>query len=357
MSRILAIDIGAGTMDLLYYDTKKEIHYKAVVKSPVLSAGEKAEDVDDILVLGTEMGGGSFASVLKKRAQHTQVIMSNSSSATIHQDTERVRSFGIQVIEDLDAEELRLSNEYNVLMSRDLEISRLKTIISGFGVDFSFDIVGICAQDHGFAPEGLSHLDFRHNGFKAILDLDPRPQALLYESGEIPENMHRLQSIANSAASIPSDEIYVMDSGMAAILGAVMDKHARNKDRCIVMDVATSHTVGAALEQGQICGFFEYHTRDITCKKIDLLLRQLADGIIDHKKILSEGGHGAYMRKHFGFDNTEIIVATGPRRKLLENSTLDIHYGAPLGDNMMTGTTGLVEAIRRRKKMPPIRYF
>ncbi len=356
MSKILTIDIGAGTMDVLYYDTEKEIHYKAVVKSPVISAGEKAEYVDDILVVGTEMGGGSFASVLKKRAEHTRVIMSRSSSATVHQDLARVRSCGITVVEDDEAEELRLSSKYNVIESCDIEISRLKKIISGFDVDFSFDIVGICAQDHGFAPEGLSHLDFRHNGFKAILDLDPRPQALLYESGEIPENMHRLQAVADSAASIPSDEIYVMDSGMAAIMGAGMDRHARNKDRCVVMDVATSHTVGAALEQGQICGFFEYHTRDITCKKIDLLLRQLADGIIDHKKILSEGGHGAYMRKCFGFDNTEIIVATGPKRNLLENSTLDIHYGAPLDDNMMTGTTGLVEAIRRRKKMPAIRY-
>jgi uncharacterized protein (DUF1786 family) len=190
-----------------------------------------------------------------------------------------------------------------------------------------------------------------------MLDLDPRPQALLYKSGEIPGNLNRLQSIAESASLIPADEIYVMDSGMAAILGAALDKQAETKDRCLVMDVATSHTIGAALEQGQICGFFEYHTRDITCGKIDQLLRQLADGCLDHKKILSEGGHGAYMRKFFGFDNTEIIIATGPKRKLLEGSTLDIHYGAPLGDNMMTGTAGLVEAIRMRENLQPIRYY
>jgi hypothetical protein len=30
--------------------------------------------------------------------------------------------------------------------------------------------------------------------------------------------------------------------------------------------------------------------------------------------------------------------------------------GAPLGDNMMTGTVGLLEAIRRHKGLEPIEY-
>ncbi len=35
--RFLMVDIGAGTMDVLWYDTEADLHYKAVVKSP---AGE-----------------------------------------------------------------------------------------------------------------------------------------------------------------------------------------------------------------------------------------------------------------------------------------------------------------------------
>jgi hypothetical protein len=31
-----------------------------------------------------------------------------------------------------------------------------------------------------------------------------------------------------------------------------------------------------------------------------------------------------------------------------------MEYGAPLGDNMMTGTAGLLEAIRRRKGLAPL---
>jgi uncharacterized protein (DUF1786 family) len=122
------------------------------------------------------------------------------------------------------------------------------------------------------------------------------------------------------------------------------------------MDIATSHTVGAALQNGELNGFFEYHTKDIALENLETLLRKLADGDLEHKQILSEGGHGAYIRKAFGFKNTEIIVATGPKRKLIEHSSMPFLLGAPLGDNMMTGTVGLLEAIRRRKQLELISY-
>jgi hypothetical protein len=34
-----------------------------------------------------------------------------------------------------------------------------------------------------------------------------------------------------------------------------------------------------------------------------------------------------------------------------------MEYGAPYGDNMMTGTVGLLEALRRRKGLAPINYI
>jgi uncharacterized protein (DUF1786 family) len=148
-----------------------------------------------------------------------------------------------------------------------------------------------------------------------------------------------------------------MDSGMAAILGASLDLRAAGKQRIMVLDIATSHTVGAALDGGEVAGFFEYHTRDITLGRLEQLLADLADGKLEHRRILSEGGHGAYTRKAFGYGACEIIVATGPQRKLLRNSRLPIHFGAPFGDNMMTGTAGLLEAVRRRKGLKPIIYM
>jgi hypothetical protein len=38
-----------------------------------------------------------------------------------------------------------------------------------------------------------------------------------------------------------------------------------------------------------------------------------------------------------------------PKRKMAAGSRLPVVWGAPLGDNMMTGTVGLLEALRLRK--------
>jgi len=63
------------------------------------------------------------------------------------------------------------------------------------------------------------------------------------------------------------------------------------------------------------------------------------------------------MRKTLGFASVERILATGPKRRLLTGSNLPLTMGAPLGDNMMTGTVGLLEAIRRRKHLAPVIYL
>ena len=121
---------------------------------------------------------------------------------------------------------------------------------------FEFDAVAICAQDHGVPPAGVSHLDYRHNMFQSRLKEKPYPHVLLYRNDEVPREMNRLSSIAQTACTIPTEEIYVMDSGMAAILGGSMDVLAHNKERVVILDVATSHTVGAAVLGDEIAGFF-----------------------------------------------------------------------------------------------------
>ena len=357
MSRCLILDIGAGTLDILYYSTEDEQHYKAVVKSPILVMEEKARGLrGNLLVTGGEMGGGGVSKVLTERARTEEVIVSASAAATLHHSLKRVQSWGIRVIEDSEAEELRRSNKYSFLVFQDLDVERLKSIVEGFGIPFQFDILGICAQDHGTPPEGVSHLDYRHQIFKASLDKNPFPHALLFRDSEIPPMFNRLRSIAESARFIPSKEIYVMDSGMAAILGGSMDSRTQAIERVLVLDIATSHTVGAILERGEIAGWFEYHTRDITLEKLDALLIELAEGTLNHDRILQGGGHGAYIRKKAGKVALKTIVATGPKRSLAQNSRFPMILGSPLGDNMMTGTVGVLEAIRRRKHLSPISY-
>jgi len=283
--------------------------------------------------------------------------MTRSSALTISHQSDKVRSLGIRLIKEEEVVRLSKREDYSSLILGDIQIGHIEQIVKDLGIPFEFDVLGVCAQDHGMPPTGVSHLDYRHRLFKDVLDRNPFPQALLYSADEVPNTFNRLRSIAESGGALPASRVYVMDSGMAAILGASMDFEARKRKNILVLDVATSHTVGAALIDSELAGFFEYHTRDITVEKLDLLIRGLADGKLDHEQVLKEGGHGAYMRLAPGFDSIEMIVATGPKRTLVRSSRLPISYGAPLGDNMMTGTVGLLEAIRRREGKPPITYL
>jgi uncharacterized protein (DUF1786 family) len=358
MSRFLMVDVGAGTMDVLCYDTQTDLHYKAVVKSPVRYVAETAAaSPGNLLVTGCEMGGGPITKVLQDRAKTAEVVISASAAATLHHNVEIVRSWNLNVIADQEADGLRRSKKYTDLILADIDANRLRQIVEGFGVPFSFDAVVVCAQDHGVPPRGESHLDFRHNMFKARLEAKPYPHTLLFRDDEVPAAMNRLRSLAGAARTLPANDVYVMDSGMAAILGASQDILAKDRKNIFILDVATSHTVGAAMRGDELAGFFEYHTVDITLERLESLLRDLGLGNLKHGQILEEGGHGAFVRQAVGFGNEDLIIATGPRRRLVESSCLPIVYGAPFGDNMMTGTVGLLEALRRRKGLEPIVYI
>jgi uncharacterized protein (DUF1786 family) len=353
------LDIGAGTLDMLYYDTDHDLHDKAVVRSPVRVLADEIRGIrGDLVVTGGEMGGGPVSQALIERARTAAVVMSAESAATLHHDPSRVADYGINVVDAGEARRLAADGRYNAVHTADIQPERLRRIVEGFGVPFAFDAVAVCAQDHGVAPAGVSHLDYRHNLFTTALADNPTPQALLFDAGGVPATMNRLTTIARDvAASLPTERVYVMDSGMAAILGASMDVQAAGEKPVLVLDIATSHTVGAAVEKGELAGFFEYHTKDVSAALLDGLLRDLPAGRLSHATVLAAGGHGAYHRTTIDFDAVALILATGPRRRLAQACTLPIVFGAPWGDNMMTGTVGLLEAVRTREGLPPITYL
>jgi uncharacterized protein (DUF1786 family) len=351
------VDIGAGTMDVLWFDTEAVHHYKAVAVSPVRTIAERAARLPgDLVVTGCEMGGGPVTAVLRQRAETNEVIVARSAAATLHHDIGKVLSWGISVVEDREAEKLRRRRRFAHLVLQDIEADRLERIVEGFGVPFEFDALAVCVQDHGVPPAGMSHLDFRHRIYKERLDAQPHPHVLLFSAGEVPGVLNRLRSVARIAGQLPAREIYVMDSGMAAVVGATLDTHAPKDRPFVVLDVATSHTVCAAVAEGELAGLVEYHTVDITRERLEALLENLVAGRLDHRKVLEEGGHGAYIRKAVGPEALKTIIATGPKRKLVHGSRLPITFGAPLGDNMMTGCVGLLESLRRRKRLESILY-
>lgn len=347
MSKYLLVDIGAGTMDVLFCDDETGQQYKAVVTSPVIEVANQITATSGNLVIsGGEMGGGMVTRVLKERAGTAAVIISYGAAATLNHNTDKVASWGLQVVSEEEAQYYANDANYSHIVLSDLDLVRLQRIVAGFGVPFSFDILAVCAQDHGVPPSGISHLDYRHNCFVEILNKSPHPHKLVYDQENVPLEMNRLRSILYQAVKIPAKRVYVMDSGMAAILGASTDETAKQADPLVVLDVATSHTVGAVMTGEEIAGFFEYHTHDITLERLETLIQDLANGDLSHERILAEGGHGCYLRKAVGYENIQAVIATGPKRDLVRASNLPIVWGAPLGDNMMTGNAGMLAAIK-----------
>jgi len=82
-------------------------------------------------------------------AETNEVVVARSAAATLHHDIEKVRSWGITVVEDREAEKLRRRRRYAHLVLQDIEADRLERIVEGFGVAFEFDAVAVCVQDHG----------------------------------------------------------------------------------------------------------------------------------------------------------------------------------------------------------------
>jgi len=355
MARFLAIDVGASTLDALFLDSQSGDQFKFVAKSPTRVLAERimASQGNRILIAGHQMGGGPVTEAIRAKARQSRVMMTRSAAETIHHRKERIKNLGVVLISAKAAKQEAKKRNTSWFKAGDIVVEDIVTMLKSMGVDPRVDFFGICVQDHGTPKGNISSLDFRHRIFKGIIDKDPRPSAFLFEADRIPSSLRRMRAAAKDAEGIPSGEIYLMDTGMAAILGASSDPSARGKRSIMVLDIASSHTLGALLLDGEIGGFFEYHTSAITPEILRALIVDLAEGRLSHERIVAEGGHGAYTRKAPGFDGVEIILATGPKRRILKGVGVEgIVPGAPFGDNMMTGTAGLILAMAEREGVP-----
>ncbi|UCD71430.1 MAG: pyruvate formate-lyase activating enzyme [Syntrophobacterales bacterium] len=352
MARFLAIDVGASTLDAMFLDTSSGDQFKFVVKSPTRSLSERlvACKSSRIVITGHQMGGGFLTEVIKTKAQQCRIMMTPSAAESIHHRQERVKNLGVMLITPKEAKREAKKRNTSLYKTGDIVVEDILTMVKSMGIEPIFDFFGICVQDHGRPRRDISSLDFRHHIFKGIIEKDPHPSAFLFEADGIPSCLRRMRSAAMDAKEVSSGKIYLMDTGMAAVLGASSDPSARGKRSIVVLDIASSHTLGALLLDGEIGGFFEYHTRAITPGILKTLIIDLAGGRLSHERILSEGGHGAYTRKTVGFDEVEMILATGPKRRILRQIEIEgIVLGAPFGDNMMTGTAGLILAMAERE--------
>lgn len=353
--KILAIDIGAGTEDVLLYDDEKqsvENCIKMILPSPsqVFAAKVKAATRQDrdLFVSGDTIGGGAFSHALKQHVEAGfKVIMTEKAAFTVRNNLNQVRDLGIEITQGSRPENI----EGETIFLEEVNIEKMQGFLKCFGEPLSdIDFVAVAVQDHGIFPEKMSNRRFRIKKIGERLKKNQKPEAFAFRENEVPPHYPRMRSAVNaSKRQLPNAQILVMDTSLDAILGCLTDPAVEKTDPILAVNVGNGHTIAAIISRDEINAVLEHHTRLLNPQKIERLLKDFADGTLSDGEVFEDNGHGMfYLRNPPGFSEIGKVVATGPNRKVLEKTNLQVHFAAPAGDVMMTGPIGLVEATKRK---------
>ncbi len=335
--QLLALDIGTGTQDILFYDSEKSVEncFKLVLPSPTAIVASHIREArgqrKDVFLVGETMGGGPCVRAVREHLDSgLRVFAEEQAALTINDDLEKVKEMGVEIVEEVERDVLRVK-------TGDVDLRALGEALAVFRVKLP-ERVAVAVQDHGFSP-GVSNRVTRFRYIRETLERDNRLDSFFYP-GQIPGCFNRMEAVRRLVPGA-----LVADTGMAAVRGALLDPRARLP--AVVLNLGNGHTLGAVVvEDGGILGVFEHHTSLLSAVHVDSLVKSLCNGDLTFQEVFNEGGHGAFIHQAVGFENIEAILVTGPRRDLMEGSCLDLVFAAPFGDMMLTGCFGLVDFAR-----------
>ncbi len=334
--KILAIDIGAGTQDILLFDSEKKIEncISLVLPTPSKYFAEKLKRIEgDVYIHGDTIGGGSLGKVILHHLKKGyQVVMNEPAAYSIRNDLDEVKGMGIEVGRRPE------SDHFQELEIREVDLLRFKDFLFTFGEDFNFDVVAIAVQDHGVSPKGVSDRAFRFENMEAMLRRDNRPETFYFTEKTIPAHFLRMRSALNAVRRGSTAAVLLMDTSFSAILGCVDEVNSPS----LVVNVGNGHTVAALLIDRKIEGLYEHHTHELTPKKLEQDLTLFLRGELSGRKVFEENGHGAITLKPY--EGVVSVVVTGPNRDIFKGISFKYIYAAPGGNTMMTGPMGLIKA-------------
>lgn len=346
--RILAVDVGTGTQDILVFEpgTAIENAVQMIMPSPTMQVAAQVRaatrDKVDLLLTGVTMGGGPGHWAIEAHLeQGFRVYATPDAARTFDDDLERVQAMGVTVVEPADVPRL----DARRIEFRDFGADAVMAALRAFGVPDAFDAVAVAVFDHGAAPPGVSDRRFRFEYLADQVGRGARLDQFGYLAGEIPARMTRMQAVARSWMG--AAPLFVMDTGPAAVLGALDDPEVRAAPHLAAVNVGNFHTIAFLLERGRIRGLFEHHTGELTRDQLEGYLDQLVDGTIRNETVFGDMGHGALELGAPGWP-PDMLALTGPRRGLLDGSRWNPYLAVPHGDIMIAGCFGLLRALSVR---------
>ncbi len=354
--KILAVDVGTGTQDILLFDARLDVEnaYKLVLPAPTMMIHRRLQratrEKRPVLLTGVTMGGGPSQWAAEAHAKAGLPVYALPEAArTFNDDLDAVREMGIQVISEDEARRLPDAVERVALL--DFDYLAIQRVMESFGVAMDdLAAVAVAVFDHGAAPSDVSDRQFRFDYLDERIRAENRLSAFAYHAANVPPIMTRLQAVVQSAGQMPAPLI-VMDTAAAAVLGATFDPQVKALKRKIIANVGNFHTLAFRLGKDGIEGVFEHHTGLIDLSSLENLLLRLADGSLKHADVFDDHGHGALIYSdrplpiHAGSGS---LVVTGPRRAMMRSSHLQPYFAVPFGDMMITGCFGLLAAAADR---------
>jgi len=432
----LAIDVGTGTQDVLLFDADREIEnaVRLILPSPTVILAERIRAATrarrPVLLGGGLMGGGPVAWAARDHALAGLPIAAVPDAArTLDDDLDQVRALGIAILPpdavvggaaghsagQAAAHSAGQAAGHSAAPGavtidlRDVWLPELARTLSLYDVDVAaVDAVAVAVFDHGAAPPGVSDRRFRFERLRERLATEPGqgPIAFSYLAAEVPAAFTRLAAAAGAvrswldAAGRTGVPVLAMDTGPAAVLGALDDdrvRHELGRGRGVVaVNIGNFHTLAMRLQPGRlqpgvgdglggaagarisrsgvrisgsgvrITGIFEHHTGELTTPQLSRFLRQLANGSLRDADVFDSQGHGALVLPVHGAGAAgsgharagepgqarPFLTLTGPRRDLLAGHVVRglgrPYLAVPHGDMMQAGPFGLLRALAWR---------
>jgi len=287
------------------------------------------------------MGGGSNTGALSRHiAADLPAYATEKAALTFDDNLDDVREMGVTII---SPEETPGDTDLEIIELKDLDLPAIKRSLKAFGVSTVFDALAVSVLDHGFAPD-MSNRLFRFEHLRKLVEKRGEIIDFCYLASEIPDYLNRARALVSSVEeNIP---LLFTDTGVAAVLGSLLDNEVSQHNNLVIINTGNSHTIAFHLVNNLIKGLFEHHTGKLDSALLDSLIIRLAQGILTNEEVFENGGHGALVVE--SVNSSPFISITGPRQKVAAGSSLELHKAIPYGDVMLTGCYGLVKAFAMR---------
>ena len=345
--RILAIDVGTGTQDILLFDSGGGVENcpKLVMPSATSAIARRIEAAtarrEPVLLTGVTMGGGPCGWAAEHHLQAGLPVYATPNAARTFDDhLENVQRMGVRLVSDGEAAALQ---GVTAIRMQDVDLAAVSAALRAFGVDPAWDAVAIAVFDHGAAPVDVSDRTFRFDHLRRAIQGGDSLPGFAYLADAVPAHLTRMQAVAATLTPQVDVPLLVMDTAPAGALGTLGDTQVSGAEDRLLVNLGNMHATAFHMQGSRVLGVFEHHTGLIDLPKLDHLLSALTDGELSNAEVFDDHGHGAAIFEHRG--GRPFLAVTGPRRGLMRQSALHPYFAVPHGDMMLSGCFGLVRAV------------